>query len=326
VSENQIEEIDACPYLGVALIETSESIVVRNIVGSAGIGMLFTDGIDNRVLDNRINHCTDGGFGIIADNEQGQEIRGNTVSTAEGGGIILMNVLGNTVVSHNRLRNCGLAVDKSCFGIFVGVATPLWNPADSLTIESCEVIDTGIDPNSGSQTTGPAIGIAVKHGSSHISGNRVQYTDKSRLDDNSEHRSLMIVGMQYNITPTTYGMCSKALVTANSFSGKGYTALIEFVTSALKLDLVTYSNNMCEHLNFNTNVAAGSSSVILYGTDVVITNNQVTGATGAKSISIALSSRATLLGNFCSGPYDITAPAGQPSVSIKPLNYTSFNY
>ena len=349
LADNQIEiaELAKARAIAFALTNTNYTTVSNNQIGGAGIGVYLLgntpiEGNRNRVLANQIS---DGNYGIAILAETAVEVTGNQIENMTVAGIAAANLFESAYLAHNRLDRCGYQSLTSEFGSSAttnsttGAGIYIVSIAGSLTIESCQVKNTGISRDGQSNLNSIFWGIAIGRViSCQITHNQVFYSDIARLQQMNPqqgHRALLVWGWSNDNDNTRYPQLGNALVTNNIFQGIGIPHLVEFLQDAnlpqTGFSEVNFSHNQCFHLRTlspNSPTAIGSnnlnlanSTVRTWGRQLTITGNQVKADnTSFPSIDLARPERATLISNTTSG-----AMINLGS-NIKPSNPEDFNF
>lgn len=310
---------------GVWLYQCINGCIEDNGLHDSKIGVVLNGGALNRIRNNTIDQAD---IGIAAGNESGPVMAGNTLQSCELFGMALLGMHGVSI-SHNRILNCGFAAAGGA-GIIVisDDAISTSESGETVQIESCEIVDTGIGITIDGPviTNGIAIGIAGWVSSCEIVDNRVGYSQQGLqqgLDVQKEHRALLLLGPPAAIRikpsaniPEYQPIQGSALVSANDFRGPGKSALIGFPSfPQFGFEKVTFSNNICRHLKAvpkpDSNAVA---TVHLYGGNLVALGNHIK-ADGSAENSLSLGcTQASVMGNVTSGNIDIS----NVSVGCKP--------
>ncbi|CAH1388068.1 DUF6519 domain-containing protein [Candidatus Nitrotoga sp. M5] len=308
-------------WFGVLVDDCIDSRIDNNDLHEVFFAVHLSKGERNSIVGNRINQV---GTGITAIQETDLKVSGNFLQSCFLLGMAMF-VRGAAALLENRVLNCGYAT-KFSLGIGVFSDEVLTPSGAYLRIEGCEVIDTGISADSSQITTDNAIGIGGWMPACQISGNRVGYTQPTKLDVLNEHRALLLIGplaMHYRTGRNTITyMFGSAQVSDNHFSGPGRTQLVEFMTIALndtidfRFEKVTFSNNICDHLSAEANDQG--ASVRLWGGHLIAMGNQIKADGKVNSISLANSSKTVLMGNITTGEYINIG-------TVTPLPITNFN-
>lgn len=305
-------------WYGVRVDDCTDSRIDNNDLREVFFAVHLTEGERNRVAGNRIDQA---GTGITCTQEADLQIRGNTLQSCLVVGMALF-MRGAAALLENRVLNCGYA---SIASIGIGVyAEDVWTPSGAHhRIEDCEVIDTGISADGTQVTTVNAISIGGWMPACQISGNRVGYTQPAKLEPLNEHRALLLIGplaLHYNLAAGEIAyMFGSAQVSDNHFRGPGRTQLVEFMRIQftdnidLRFEKVTFSNNICDHLNAEANPQG--ASVRLWGGHLIAMGNHVKAAANVNAMSLANRNRIALMGNITTGDYINTG-----TVTPAPIN------
>ncbi|MFZ1705907.1 MAG: right-handed parallel beta-helix repeat-containing protein, partial [Saprospiraceae bacterium] len=171
-------------WFGVQVDDCSDSRIDQNDLREVFFAVHLSKGERNHMVGNHIDQV---GTGITAIQETDLKVSGNFLQSCFLLGMAIF-VRGAATLHENRVLNCGYA---SKFSLGIGVyAEEVWTPSGAyLRIEGCEVIDTGISTDSSQITTDNAIGIGGWMPACQISGNRVGYTQPTKLNVLNEHRA-----------------------------------------------------------------------------------------------------------------------------------------
>jgi len=294
-------------WYGVRVDDCSDCHIDNNDLREVFFAVHLSEGKRNRIAGNRIDQA---GIGIISTQEADLEVSGNTLQSCLLLGMALF-VRGNTALLGNQLRNCGYALGFS-FGIGV-FAEEVWMPTGSahLRLEDCEVLDTGISADGNQITTVSAVGIGGWVPACQIIGNRVGYTQPAMLEPANEHRALLLIGplAQRFVggAGETFFMFGSAQVNDNHFRGPGRSQLVEFRRFQftdnidLRFEKLIFNNNVCDHLS--AEISDLGATVLLWGGHLIAMGNHIKAAARVNSISLANSSKTTLMGNITTGNY-----------------------
>ncbi|RFC36159.1 MAG: copper-binding protein (NosD) [Candidatus Nitrotoga sp. SPKER] len=342
VSDNQLQGVQsgiivsriACPVIvgnhvdgagagwyGVRVDDCSDSRVDGNDLREVFFAVHLSEGERNRIVGNRIDQA---GAGITATQQTNLEISDNFLQSCLLLGMVMF-VRGTTALLKNRVLNCGYTPN---FAIGIGVyAEEVLTPSGAhLRIEDCEVLDTGISADGSQVTTGNAIGIGGWMPACQISGNRIGYTQPVMLEPLNEHRALLLIGplaVRFIGGAGEFAyMFGSAQVSDNHFSGPGRTHLVEFMRIVindnidLRFEKVTFSNNICDHLNAEVNPRG--ASVLLWGGHLIAMGNHIKAATNVNAMSLTNRPKIVLMGNITTGDYINTG-------TVTPLPIINFN-
>lgn len=320
VADNRIwGGIERQGWYGVVLDDTPAAVVSGNTVSSLSLGCFLQDGEHNRILDNHIVDCS---RGIFASGESDLEITGNEVRACALFGIATALGKRSTIARRNRIFNCSWASSSLSGGLLIFLPGFAKSFDLRATIESCEVVDTGISPDGTEISTGIALGILVLAPEGHISGNRVTYSGQPKLNAELEHRALLFES-------PTKGRMAQALVVDNVFKGWGRTHLVEIGgrSEDLGFESIGFSNNSCEH--FERVVGTGDfkarpATVRMDGDDAIAMGNFVRSA-GRLAMNLTGCNRVALVGNIGNDDY-LTSSAPRPAVGGVPGVVGTFNF
>lgn len=270
VLENQImsrvyKERQFSPRVAVAILNANDTVIAGNHIRDTELGITLIGGIGNRVLTNNL---IGGKTGIEAKDETNLDLFENVVEGMKSHGFSGRTLLGDTTVSHNRFAFCGY--EKPAVSVFVSVA-------ESLCIESCQILDTGISPDGENMVKERTFGINVKGAAScQISKNRVanpSIPKREIIQRKKEDRALYLGSPPLAL--------SSAQVVDNVFSGTGFKHLIEFAYSqSVRFSKVIFTNNYCEHygnVRHITDVRPRPATVSFWGLHLIVIGNHVVG-------------------------------------------------
>jgi nitrous oxidase accessory protein NosD len=337
--------------LGMELLEGAGHRVEDNRIARCGIAVAARDQATLAIAGNSMDRNIEGGiFGddlrasSIADNElRGFGLGGIVLNTPNGvrvtgnrlrgglGGIqtvfgAALTLAGNTIeemtdlgilvegtaevrMADNRLRHCGYQ-ESIGYGFGAAIAAVEVSP---LTIESCEIEDTGRGLD-GSLATGDTYGIRVTEARRcMIRDNRI--AGPAGLDAANVHRAIYVLGR------------GSVDITGNVFSGSGPRRLVELrsmtiiIIIVLRQDVI-FSNNRCLHTPGPVRTA---ESTVLFrrARRLTVMGNQVVGpGTNLAALDFDGSSTLTAAGNITSG--FVTNLPALPA-NRRPANYADLN-
>ncbi len=303
-------------WYGVRIDECNDSRAQDNRMQDLFFAMHLSAGERNRVLGNDINNA---GNGITSLQEAEVEISGNRLQSCLVMGMGMF-VRGAASFIDNRLANCGYSAGLS-FGIGVFSEEFLGSGSALVRIEGCEVIDTGVSADGSQITTVAAMGISGWVPNLQVLDNRVGYTRPDTLNTQMEHRAFMFIGPLAYRVALGAGMfelmTGSALVNGNHFRGPGRTTLVEFFRLNVdnnfdfRFEKVTFSNNICDHLNAEVNETG--ATVRLWGGHLIAMGNHVKGPLNVNSMALSNRNQVALMGNITTGNYiqvgTVTPPA-----------------
>lgn len=102
----------------------------------------------------------------------------------------------------------------------------------------------------------------------------------------------------------------------NSFVGVGLSALVEILGDERTLERVTFSDNYCEHYNFNSNDV--NATVAIRAQLIVVQGNQIKAEPKFPAFTFFKTGAATFAGN-------ISNPIIQPPPTLLPAAVAAFN-
>jgi nitrous oxidase accessory protein NosD len=319
VEDNYIDG-EGTGWFGVRVDDCNESRVCGNRIEEVFFATYHSAGEFNHVCDNHISHC---GLGVSAMREDDFSAGHNTITDCLQTGIMAEVVSSATLIG-NRISFCGHTGPTSmALGVF---AEQITLETDSLIrIEGNDVLDTGINPQTGAGTNMAACGIGVMCPVCQISHNRTDYTS-AVLDPMLEHRALLLVGplaLRYNMGHTTLElMFGSAGVTDNHFRGPGASFLVEFFRLRVnevmdfRFEKVMFNNNICNHQNAEQREDA--ATIRLLGKHLIVMGNHVKADDHVNAMSLAHSDHIALMGNVTTGGYTQIG-------TVTPAPLTSYN-
>jgi parallel beta-helix repeat protein len=312
-------------WFGIRVDDCAASHIDANDIDDVLFGIYISDGADNRITGNRIRR---GAFGIAGSDEARLAICNNTVDSAPSGGVILLGATGPISVVANRIANCGYSppAGLGAFGLIAVWYEFLVPVATGLRIEGCEILDTGISADGSQNAAGAALGILAWVPACQLLNNRITYGDAGGLDPQQQHRAMRLLGpvaLRFQLGAGVIEfLFGEALVTGNTLRGPGRHNLVECQRLAVndnidfRFEKITFSNNVCEHLN--AEASAAEATVRLLGGRLIAIGNHVEGPPGVNAMSLANRNHVALLGNVTTGDYINVG-------TVTPTPHTSFN-
>ena len=303
--EKNVVEGEGAGWFGVRVDDCNECCVGDNRLEDVTFGIYLSAGESNTVCGNQVSQC---GMGISSLTENLLNVSNNSVDACLLTGIVLA-VMDSAAVTENRVSNCGY-VGNASLGIAV-FAEHFFVESEALVrIEGCEVLDTGINPQTNVGNDTPVFAISALCPVCHVTHNRTGYT-QNVLNPEREHRALILVGplaLHYVFNDLTVEfMFGSAVVTDNHFRGPGRSYLVEFfpVRISDNLDLrfekVTFNNNICDHLN--AEAMEDAATVRLWGRNLIAMSNHIKAPNGVNAMSLGNRHRVALMGNITTGGY-----------------------
>ena len=309
--------------VGIRAEACTETLIAENQVRDVAAPLWFGKGERNRVTENVLVTSV---AGALIGDERSLEVSGNVIEDTTSVGIFALNLVGGSVrVVHNRVAHCGYAPFANS-SVVAAVLIVQGVTDFDVTIESCEIVNTGVSPDLKQTATTPAIGIGVVAvgyvAACEIAGNRIVYQGNNDLDPNLEHWALSILGgglfetvrFGNQIVEVALGG-GGALITGNVFQGPGLKHLVELqrvpvmpVPSGeidLRFERVTFANNRCDH---KTEPADGVSTVKLFGAHLIVTGNHVKAARDVHAMDLGGRPKVALVANCTTGDYIGLAP------------------
>lgn len=292
-------------WYGVRVDDCHHSNVQDNTLQDVFFALHSTEGEHTHIVGNHIDQV---GTGITSSQELNIEISNNHLQSCIVTGITLF-ARGSLALLNNRLLNCGYSPALS-LGLAVFSEELIVAGGAMVRIDGCEVIDTGVSAD-GNQATGvPALGIAGWVPALQAVNNRVGYTQADSIDPQLGHRAFLFIGpLAFRFVTgaaVVELMSGSALVSNNHFRGPGQMTLVQFLRMIIndnidfRFEKVTFSNNICDHLNAQPNDLG--ATVRLWGGHLIAMGNHIKGPPGV--IAMSLSNRqATLMGNVTTGGY-----------------------
>jgi len=322
ISGNTIAGVERQGF-GIWIDYCLEALVSANQVHDVMLPLTVTNGQRNRVIDNVV---VGGLVGAFVGREEALQFSGNLIENTPDFGIGVFGVAVSNRFSHNRVAHCGYAATAAALGIGV-----LEAPSDNvdITIESCEIFNTGVSADHTQSTTGVAIGIAASSVTTcELADNRIVYEGRNTLGPSFEHRAIWLVGGLFAASASAAGGPPAgrggAMITGNVFEGPGFNHLVELppipfsAGSDLRFEKVIFANNRSQHAT-QPNGNPSQATVMLSGGHLIVSGNHVKAPRSVQSIN--LNGRpGTTLGNCTSGTI-VNAGATTPSAP----SWTNFN-
>ena len=295
IADNRVHDGVETSVMAMLFTQLTNATVRGNTIGSTKISVLAGGGSHFRLIGN---HLAPAGAGIALLNELAPTVEGNSIDQARSFGIVLVQTIGRTAVTGNRLRNCGYD------GNFAGGIGALF-VAGELAICGNEIMDTGLgtDGKANNSNVAGILGVLVLE--ALVSENLVSTTLPGARPDGLEDRALAMLGIwelsQGENEPTLGFPCT---IIGNKFYGKGASALVQLLgfkfsdKLSLRFERVFFTNNYCLHFGKRT---AGTASVVLAGRAGVVMGNQIKGeARALPSIDMG-DMKGTEVGNVTTG-------------------------
>jgi parallel beta-helix repeat protein len=246
---------------GIFGISLEEAEITGNHIERFEGPIALTNGANNRVTGNRLRR---GLIGILAGPESGITLSGNHVEEMQAGGVVVGGGE-NATLSHNHVVRCGW--DGVAFGDsdLPGAGIAALFVEGGVTVESCEVEDTGRPPTG--QGTSPAVGIVAVYCDEHVIRNNRVTGPVAGVAQFGSYPALLV---QF-----TGG---RAEVTDNLFTGATVTELVGlrpwiFGPVDIRLDEVIFSGNRCRDLTPRAHV--NRASVVVGTRRLSIVGNHV---------------------------------------------------
>lgn len=330
VRGNVVQAVQIPGYVGVYADDLTAAKIAHNQIGGTFSGCVLLDGDGNVCTGNDLVGC---GFGFFALNEADGEFHDNTVTGAPICGIALGPRRGATRVTANRVQHCAwlpppgqTAVSAAIVAVNPDIAT--WTADWHLTIDGCDVLDSGISPDGSTVASTASVGIGAAASAAAITRNRIHCSQPALLDPALEHRALALMGplaVQYSVgNQLVIVATGTALITDNVVNGPGAVHLVELTHLPIGtlydfvFDRVVFSNNQCEHVS--APALDRAVTVRLRGNELTAIGNQVRSPSGVYSLHMANRPRATLMGNVCNGGYRGIDPG------LRPIPILNFNF
>ncbi|MGP1372615.1 MAG: DUF6519 domain-containing protein [Almyronema sp.] len=330
VIANQIGIFESVASLsvGVALANSRSTFVSANQIRGADIGIFLVSTPPQAGLYNRLseNHLSDGSYGIGAVSETALAVSGNLIENMKLAGFAAINLIESARLSHNRIANCGYQppaanLSNLAASAPIGAGIFILSILGHLTIESCQVANTGISRQGEIAAENTLLGIAVGWVlACEITHNQVFYSEVNSLAKISLaplHRSLVVAGWFQPVTlDIRYPQLGNALITHNLFQGLGFPHLVELRqypnAPQLGFEQVNFSHNQCFHLRTQpdqpvvfagmVNIPRENATVSTWGRQLVVMANQVKADNPSfASMDLSNPERVTLMGNLTSG-------------------------
>jgi parallel beta-helix repeat protein len=318
VTDNRIDG-QGRGWFGVRLDDCAYATVTGTLIAAVPLPFVCSEGDHNVLRNNRAAFALVG-CGVLSEAEFTFE--DNEITGATFGGLLGLFEFGNVSLSRNRIVNCGqLPLGPVQGGIIAVSAWPVFYNVNTLRIESCEVIDSGVGPD-GKVGAGTVTGIQAWFPNCHIIGNRV-IAINANVDQALEHRALRLIAPVNFGTDLLFAGGASALVSGNKFCGYGMTHLVELFRSGapgstgLWFDKIVFSSNVCDHL---AGRGDNHSTVLLGGRAAAIAANTVVGTPNLRSISGDNFAEGTATANATTGVIDELT-----FTSVRPTPESDFN-
>jgi nitrous oxidase accessory protein NosD len=261
----------------------------------------ITNGSDNRVAGNRLRR---GLIGILAGPEPGVLVSGNQVEQMQAAGIAVVGGEDATL-SHNHVAGCGWDVSPAGLGIGAGIA--VLSVEGSVTVESCEVVDTGRPP--AGQGVHPAVGIGVVLGDEQMIRNNRVTGPVAGIDQTIGYPALGVLFSQ-----------GRADVTDNVLSGAG-AASVAAVRAFSRRSEIIFTGNRCRDLTDRTRPS--KATVLLSAGRLGLASNQVAAENALwPSIDLGATPIISAVGNVTRGVW-INMPG--VTANVRPFPVVNFN-
>ena len=293
IADNRVHDGSETSVMAMLFTQLDNATVRGNTIGRTRISVLAGGGSHLRLIGN---HLAPAGAGIALLNELAPTVEGNSIDQARSFGITLVQTIGRTAVTGNRLRNCGYD------GNFAGGIGALFVFGE-LAVCGNEIVDTGLglDGKANNAHVAGILGVLVLE--ALVSENLVTLT-RARPDP-VEDRALSMLGlMEFSAGDKEVLLGFPCTITGNKFYGQGFTALVQLFDFSFgnnfhfRFERVFFANNYCLHSGTR---APRSASVILTGRAGVVMGNQVI-CRGNEQPSIDMSGmQGTEVGNVTSG-------------------------
>lgn len=292
-TDNTVEDASV---VGVILLATSGSVVERNRITGAAIGITSTDGASTRLDTNSIRG---GDTGILLHLEAACHVLGNTVEEAALEGIRSYLSRSGITLAHNHVARCGRRE------VDVMVRAIALDECDgTVNVESCQVIDTN-------SFTGTWQGISV-NGPADV---RVRSCTVAVRSDKAvvarDSRALLIVN---RAAEGSRPACADA--TNNVFDLICGTPVLINTLHDNKVGEVMFSLNRCVNLGDDD-----GPTVQLIGSYLTVTGNRVQTRFRAASLRLDAHIALSAVGNMTTYRENITTT---PQIEV-PQPYPTYN-
>jgi parallel beta-helix repeat protein len=271
IADNEIDSPEVGLRNAIQLANSSGSRVEGNRARGALIGVLATDGEDNRVAGNTL---LDGFAGVGGSGETDLVLANNRIENMSGPGVLLGSLLGATAITGNRIVSCGF--DSFTFGIIVLFAF------GEVRVLANEVLNTGVSLDE-TRVEQPAVGLMLLLVlEALVEGNLVSQTNFGlpNRDFNAEDRALAAHGlMDFRVTDNIV-LGFPIQIVDNNFIGPGRTHLVELRQMQIndnlffRFERVTFSDNHCWHWVGEQN-REDLATVRLVGRRAIVMGNHV---------------------------------------------------
>ena len=224
ICENRIESSAGEARFGILLTSVDRSRVRGNRLTNVLFPIAANQGIANEINDNVLMR---GGRAVTVLNQTSLEVTQNRIEDMRDWGFIGIQLSAKVAFTENRLVSCGYQQSPA---IGIGVS----QHAGELHIESCEVMNTGVSPDSATVSTitwGIFADFVLE---ARVQSNNVTFSNAALLNANQEHRALWMRGFLEQVINTggaqlVFGFSAQIL--DNKFLGPGRSALVEIASS-----------------------------------------------------------------------------------------------
>jgi hypothetical protein len=305
IVENRIESSAGEARFGILLISVERNRVRGNRLTNVLFPIAANQGVANEIIDNVLLR---GGRAVTVLNQTSLEVTQNRIEDMRDWGFIGMQLSAKVALTENRLLSCGYQQSPA---IGIGVS----QHAGELHVESCEVMNTGVSPDSATVsavTWGIFADFVLE---ARVQSNNVTFSNAALLNANQEHRALWMRGFLEQVINTggaqlVFGFSAQIL--DNKFLGPGRSALVEIaqlqITDLLiqRFERLFFNNNFCWHMS----VAAGAT-VSLFGRSAIVMGNHIKTNVVVPSVDFHGIKDAVYIGNIAqAGPINF---AGVPT-------------
>jgi hypothetical protein len=272
VVENRIENSAAPARFGILLTNVNRARVRGNRITNALFLIAGTQGMANKIIGNVLLR---GGGAVTMLTQTSLEVTQNRIEDMRNWGFIGIQLFAKVALTENRFLSCGYQQSPA---ISIGVSQHL----GELHIESCEVMNTGVSPDSATVSTISRGIFADLVLEARVQSNIVTFSNAAVMDANQEHRALWMRGFLEQVINTGAGQLVfgfSAQILDNKFLGPGRSALVETAqqqvsnTLLRRFERLFFNNNFCWHAS-----VAGQppgATVSLFGRSAIVMGNHI---------------------------------------------------
>jgi hypothetical protein len=300
VIENQIESAGAEARFGILLASVDRNRVRGNRLTNVLFPIAANGGTANQIIANVLLR---GGRAVTVLNQTSLELSQNRIEDMRDWGFIAIQTAAKMALNENRLLSCGY---KQSPAIGIGIS----QHAGELHIESCEVMNTGVSPDSATVspiTWGILADFVLE---ARVQSNIVTFSNAGLLNANQEHRALWMRGSLEQVVNTGAGQLVlgfSAQILDNKFLGPGRSALVEIAQQPIndnltrRFERLFFNNNFCWHASIAAQPPG--ATVSLFGRSAIVMGNHIKSNVVVPSVDFHGIKDSVYMGNIAqSGP------------------------